>query len=472
MLAVTPDRSARVVVPEGDYRVTVERLPFGITVDSARYDSTNLSGSWVTLDADSPRELTIRFAATQGAWGVIRGRVTGIENLPSSAERAVILQGDTLLQRLEAVIGPDGSFEFPKAFSGAYTLAVDTGVFGVLSVPVNSGASDVELRVPAPVRMRGKVTTDNNATPPGFGFALVHNAQEIRVPVAVEPDGQFSAILPEGESRIAIVGMNTDLYPTRFTHGSANLFEAGLDLNGTNAATPIEIALGRVSATKHFKVSGRLVQARNSVGMRLGLASVVVLSGVMPDRQLTVTAAADGSFEFPAVLPGPYTITVQPPAMLRSLLPASMPVSIAVLDKDVDNVDVVIGGATLSGQVSVISGSQIPRFFFQLTGAGAAQPSNPQLGQAPNDIRPDVLFDGAFSVTLPMGRHFLTVEGFPETYTVREFTCGDIDLLKSPLTVGSGSSCQLRIVFASRRNTRIARANDLIGQEPNWSPTP
>lgn len=447
------------VLPEGENRLRLENLPFGYSVEAATYGTTDALRQPINVAADRAEEFVVRLAPSPGPWGRIRGRVAGFENLPSNPAPGVMLRADGLLRPLEAAVAADGSFEFRNVPPALFTATIFGGPFGPVSARVSGEFGEtryVDLTIPAARKVTGRVLAEDGQAP---GFSLMGGqsagAMEFRIPVDIQPDGRFTATLPEGESHIAIAGLDPAYYPKSFEYGDRNLSESALPAAAGSKPEELRVTLGLVASAPRLKVSGRVV----GPSPQPPLIRAVKLTSVMPDRVLTVTADANGSFEFNGVVPGVYRLHAQDavsvnfaPQVIQPGEPIEGALQIVVRDANITDANLIIPQMIrYSGVVRVESG-QLPRFSFRVTNE-----SEPVDRRIPIDVRPSVSSDGVLSVTLPVaGPARLELIDLPPSHIVKEFFCGNADLARVPLP--GNRPCDFHIVFTPRRTFQIAEA--------------
>ena len=118
------DRSFRVQVPPGEYRVGAPgRLPPGYTLRSIAYGGVDLLTSPMTITSSDSAELVIGLAVSGPPPTVsVSGRVTGIAS--GQVQRISLREptGGELSAALETNVGADGAFTFPKVLPGNYIV--------------------------------------------------------------------------------------------------------------------------------------------------------------------------------------------------------------------------------------------------------------------------------------------------------------------------------------------------------------
>jgi hypothetical protein len=146
--ALSPDGAFVAILPEGDYRIALgPGLAARYEVQSFTYGGVNLLTGAASVRASNPQELLLRLKINQATVRVA-GRVVGVN--PSVRPEGTVRLRSVLDQySIEAKIGPDGSFEFPRVYPGEYRLdPANPALVGFSSVVVGDKAiTDLELAV-------------------------------------------------------------------------------------------------------------------------------------------------------------------------------------------------------------------------------------------------------------------------------------------------------------------------------------
>lgn len=201
----------------------------------------------------------------------------------------------------------------------------------------------------------------------------------------------------------------------------------------------VSVTAGRtVSATDftlqrpvRLRVSGRIVRTRESVP----LPQRIMLNGnsMNGQSQLTVSPAADGTFEFKEVTPGNYNLQVSPG------IPGVSMQQFAVGDKDVEGLEFVVPlNRTVRGRIEIDGGTPTPPMSLSFIGARGnftARSNSPQ--------------NATFSITLPEGEHRMSVTGFPGGLAVKSVTMGSVDLLRNLLVIGDAEPEEIVVAFSA-----------------------
>jgi formylglycine-generating enzyme required for sulfatase activity len=277
-------------------------------------------------------------------------------------------RGAVLTPNVTTPVGANGAFEFRNLRPGAYTLEVPDAILSnATNVTVTDrDIMDVVLRVPPAVGITGSVVVEGGGLRPPF--IVTFTPYEGGVPpgiATVGSNGTFATRLPEGEYRLSWEGLPQGYRLKSAVSGSVDLLNVALAASSKAEPRQIVVTLSVASPPPWVKVSGRVRDPGNappSVPVRVNLASTpsaANLAAIVAQRGQAASALtaiqnllapspasdpgmeasvnADGSFEFPMVLPGAYSLRVTP----TSATPGN-PVAITVTNKDLSNVEVII----------------------------------------------------------------------------------------------------------------------------------
>ena len=251
----------------------------------------------VNVDAES-RDLRADFRLLRLPGTRVRGRVTPPPDV--GRERAV-LSGTLLGELLEAPVREDGTFEFGRVPRGSYLLSLYPPPSGMLSRPFQVSDEDVvsiDLVRPPTRTVSGRIVSERGPLPRsllGFRTELGY------VPAIVNPDGTFTASLHAARHQVEVGGLPVGYAAASVRAGAEELTDATVavaDRDVTNLVITVAVPShlprlrGRIDGFDATRSSARVVLTGPIVG--------------------TVEAAvqADGSFEFPALPPGLYRVTV------------------------------------------------------------------------------------------------------------------------------------------------------------------
>ena len=215
----------------------------------------------------------------------------------------------------------------------------------------------------------------------------------------------------------------------------------------------------------------RYIPAVRVSGTVIGLAGPEALIGidllVAPDEGLTwnngqyeiplASAVSDGAghFEFPAVVPGRYTLVVLKTARMSSPIAAfeqptlSVRVPVTVGEGDVDKLSLqLIAGVRITGAMIVdgqrkFSPAEMQRLAVTLTPVdGRGYPTH-----LPGSVREDGTFT---TLEYPAGRYVVNVSGMPAGWALKSISSGGRDVLAGQLEIRDVPAPPLTIVLTDQ----------------------
>jgi hypothetical protein len=427
-----------VTVPQGQYRLTTNGLAAGYTIRSIKMGDVDALNQPVTLSAAPGQVLTITLGVSSPPpWVTVSGRVIG--GTPVN----VSMSGTAMAETLNATVGPNGAFEFPRVLPGNYTVRTLPAIALAPAIPLTVGSTNVtnvELRIPATREVSGRIITRGNVPAPRLtlnlapigaqpaastpqtltvinGVATPTAAGTISIATNAGPDGLFKVTLPEGERRITIVpaSIPAGYVIESFTYGSVDL-----------KTNPIRVALNDASEIS-ISVDATQVRPRNISGKALGLLTTqgvrVVLQGGTLGTGVESPVAPDGSFGFTDILPGNYQIRL-------SLSGPTISTSVRVDNQDVTGVTITFPRRFYVAAHVVVDGDNgaapAPKVTLEATGATGTTVTATTITQSTG---------GPMQLALPDGEHRISVRNIPEGYILKSLRYGTTDLQESPLKI-------------------------------------
>jgi hypothetical protein len=285
----------------------------------------------------------------------------------------------------EALVQPDGSFEFLKMPPGKYTLRL-LPASPVVTVPIDVQDQDVgPLALSLGVAVSGRVLIEGGGelpprkdaplgmanVPPLLGLQARRTDSGAGPAVQLRPDGTFLWMAPVGEYRLGVTMLPFGYSVKSMEYGTANLVEVPLKITDPleNPSATIRITLTTTplpNESAGVKVSGQVLGIPGGassgefwVRLQTSVAPASITQGVLQrvgEAQLRI----DGTFELIRVPPGVYNAQVFP----RSGPPISGGMAIVVESADVTGAQLVANPAPISSIIS--SPSPLP-----LTSPGA-----------------------------------------------------------------------------------------------------
>jgi hypothetical protein len=416
------------LLPPGEYRVQVTGVPTGYYLQSIVAGSRDLTANPLKITASDAANITMTLGVSSGV--TVSGRIKPYEDTPQSPQR-VILARRAGRERFEASIKPDGSFEFPKVMPGAYNARVvmTRNVWSPptpLTVPTKD-LRDLEITIPASVKISGRVVVDGDGPAPKFALSLTHvsSSQVIQLEINALSDGTFSVTLPEGAYRLKTDASDEKRIPKAYllrslTYGRNDLLKESFVVSDKEHAE-IQVGFGTTAPNPWVKISGRVKGIDPADGpFRVtadGNDTAAVETFVNPD----------GTFEFPHVLRNTrYSVQLLPENKAASVA------RVAVADKDVSDVQIVVPPSSeTAGHVKVDGDAPIPGFVLSL--ATREKDEFGRIAAMHVAIKPDA--NGDFKAKLPSDERLVSIGELPFGYLVKSLNYGAVDLKKDPLKI-------------------------------------
>jgi hypothetical protein len=364
----------------------------------------------------------------------------------------------------EGALDSKGQFEFPAIAPGLYWLTVYP--YGT-TVPrhVVVGVKDtgpVILAIPARRQIRGRVVVEEEGPLPRAGLRAIPVTAPSAGRATVQADGTFVATLPDGEFQIEMTDVTAPYRVKSMQYGSVDLMRQKLKVTG-ESSQEIVVTLESIASAPWARVAGR------ATGGKLP-STKVALIGSTPRFFIESRIEADGTFVFPKVPHGTYTLRTEPPTY-------GMADKTVSIDRDVAALDVVIPEQrNLTVRVRVEGGGRRGGFGFSLRqndGKGfhflypgpMSAPlmlgrvdlecvsdfcSTARLGRLLSE--PVVITEAGtpetFTLKLPEGEYRLAVEGVSVGLGLKSVTFGSTNLMKETLKLTGENSPEVILTFA------------------------
>jgi hypothetical protein len=465
-LNISGDGSFKAMLPEGEYAVSVNlnsggngRPPY--EVRSLMYGNKDVTKTPLTITSSDSSQLKILFAPqTPNTFVTVSGRVQGLDtarimSAPASQPASVSLSSPAFLSTLTAVLAPDGTFAFPRVYSGAYTAQL-TGRLPALaampSVPLLVDRADVrnvQLIVPPQREILGRVTTEGRGAVPRFTMVLVPSAPTVANPVFVgldtRADGTFKVAVPEGQYRFSQPnGLPPGYGVKSIRYGNKDVTTGAITVAATDTD---ELRITITTPQRLTRVTGKVIGLDSIAFSRAPVLRLDSSLYAIPPR---APIAADGTFEFADVAPGNYTTSLENMGDLGAVA-----VSVVVSTTDVSDIQVSVPGQVdIQGQVVVLGESPMVRPTFQ----ALSQTGTPRF--LPTNAQPN----GSFRLTLPEGEWKLgNPTNLPTGYVLKAATYGSADVLQNPMKVSKGSNLRLVLTVAAPAQTSFTVGGRIEG---------
>jgi len=276
-------------IPPGRYFIVSGVTYYPSTVDADR-------AVVVTVGANSTTE-NLDFQLQRPFGGRVSGRVTPKPD--TGKQEKAILSGVNLQEILEVPVGPEGDFEFGHVPTGAYFVDLVPPSPGMGSFRVQVGDKDITglqlLRPPTQI-ITGRIVVENGPLPRA---QLAFSTATSYVGATINPDLTFSARLHSTRHQVELAGMPVGYSVVSVRTGSADASQGLVVSNADISGVVITVSAPRHLPRMRGHIAG-LPSARSS-------STKVQLTGPIVGR-LEAPVGQDGSFEFPAVIPGLYSL--------------------------------------------------------------------------------------------------------------------------------------------------------------------
>jgi len=413
-------------IPPGRYYITA-----GFIEQPTYYPGVAALSGATAIEVSAGRTISdINFTMAISAGVVVRGRVALPPAQPSLLVQRISMNSPGNLP-LEAVLKPDGGFEFTKVRPGTYTLMVMAP--GTLNQPLsiavgNEDVTGILVPLSPTILIAGTVVVEGGGLRPRFQISFASfKGTGPQTPAATPgPNGEFRTPVPEGDYRISWGGLPQGYFLKSITAGSTDLLANPLTVVAGRPPISIVVTLGVVTPAPWVKVAGRVTRP---AGSQTPLPKTVGLMGTSLIDVLEAPINSDGSFAFPMVLPGTYLSRMTP-------MPPMSPKQIIIPGKDTSNIEIPIPPTKdVPGRVTIEGNAPPPRLVFTMSDT---------TGSFSASAVPES--DGTFRVTLPEGerRTNLTAPGF----SVKAFSYGAANLLRDPLRISAADSAEFSIALS------------------------
>jgi hypothetical protein len=212
-----------------------------------------------------------------------------------------VLSGVNLGELIETPVRDDGTFEFGRIPSGSYLMSLFPEPSGVRSVPFRIAEQDVtgiEIVRPPVHTVSGRIVVEKGPLPRSF-LAFYTPIGAVSSPV--RPDGTFTARLHSATHTAELGGLPVGYAITSVRQGTQDVTGKGF----TVGAADISDLVINVRAPRQLPFfKGRITGASAiPAGARVTVTGPIITAAEVP-------LAADGSFQFAALPPGLYRISV------------------------------------------------------------------------------------------------------------------------------------------------------------------
>jgi hypothetical protein len=229
----------------------------------------------------------------------VGGRVRGTISPPPPSARSeiVVLSGTRLSELIEMPVGADGSFDFGHVPTGAYLLNIFPTPPGAASLTFQVGTSDppaINYRRPTTHAVTGRIVVENGPLPTTI---LLFRTATSYVSAPINPDGTFTTRLHAARHYADVGGLPVG-YDVRSVRVGTSDATNGIVVGEADVSNVVITVKAPANLPRlHGRISGAPANAR------VELAGPIV-------GTVTANIAADGTFTFPALVPGLYYLRV------------------------------------------------------------------------------------------------------------------------------------------------------------------
>lgn len=437
------DGRFQMIVPEGTYKLELDYLPAGYTVTSVAVGDTTTPSSLRIVQGMAPVVVAVQ-APSVARWKKVSGRVINSLDQGATSSESIELSDQEQALWLTAMIGPDGAFEFPQVFPGVYTVGlVGNGPSPRLSgLPAIAGRGPV-VRVDADdvvglrieriadvvresVPVQGVLRADDGGPVPSI--ALLQNG--LGVSTSTSSDGSLQVWLDPGDQQISVGDLPAEYVLRSLRYGNVDLLRERARI-GTGANARLEV----VVAARTERVP-RVVGGRLSGLERFGSDDrELVLSRQDSMQTLNIRWGGDGSFTFPRVFPGTYTIHARRRGAAWWMGHYVHLGQLVVGDSDVRDLNLVVPTPV---RVIMLGSPGVE--------IAALEPYVERVGASGTPIG---VYDRDTGLLFVRDGDRVAPGKLPPGFRVEQMTFGDIDLLRDPIRLSGAPLPVIRVTVGS-----------------------
>jgi hypothetical protein len=408
-------------VEEGNYSIELLELPPGYVMTSVKIGDRDVTKVPFRVTDGTPEVVITVTAPVTKPWRRVEGVIVNPLNAGGTSAETVQLQDSGMNLWLEAMVGPDGRFAFPKVLPGTYITRLVSSATrpDILGLPIinenptlvvtDSDIRDLRLeRVTTPLlaAVTARVTVDDDGPRPSVQFQI--DGKPLSSSQADLLDGRLLLRLPYGEHRIGATVSLDGIIVKSLRYGDIDLLKNTARIVPGQREELVVVLTAPIPRVLH-RVQGRIVRQGPPATQER-----VTLDG--DHQRVSVLANPDGSFDFPRVTAGVYRWSTQ---------------EIVVPDRDVTDLILRVG-ARVPVVVDVTGddgrGQQdLPHCPFEIRSSSGT--GNCALSGSALQVR-----DG----------DRVTVNNLPAWYKLESLRYGSIDLLRDPFLF-DGTSTAIRI---------------------------
>jgi len=232
--------------------------------------------------------------------GKLSGRVNA--NMRALGARTATITGGGLEDLIEVPVNSDGTFTFGHVPPGKYLLSLYPPTPGIASMPITVANADIggaELEPLPTKKVSGRIIVKNGSIPHGLlGFYTV----KTWVTSKINEDGTFFVDLHAARHQIDFAGLPVGYSVASVKVGDKDVTQQGIDVGNADVS---DVVITLNAPKKLAVVKGKITGLAPS---RYASTAVVMTGPTFNRGQADIEQ--DGSFQFDAVVPGLYKLTL------------------------------------------------------------------------------------------------------------------------------------------------------------------
>ena len=276
-------------------------------------EADNIRGAEVIAIQSGMEVENLNFQLLNRLGGKLSGRVNA--DMKVLGPRTATITGGKLEELIEVPVRPDGTYTFGYIPPGKYLLSLYPPTPGIASMPItiaNEDLSGLEL-VPLPTnKVTGRIIVRNGPIPHGIlGFYTLRTY----VSGTIHDDGTFAVELHSAQHQIDFAGLPVGYSLASVKIDGRDTTQQGVVVGNADVS---EVVI-TVNAPRHLAVVKGTITGLPQE--RFASTAVVLIGPTFNKLQADVEQS--GAFEFPAVVPGVYRLSL-------SGVPEVAPITIVV----------------------------------------------------------------------------------------------------------------------------------------------
>ncbi len=256
--------------------------------------------------------------------GKVIGRVNA--DMAVLGPRKATITGPPLEDLVEVDVGPDGNFQMPQLPNGNYLLSMWPPTSGMPSVKIKVTDKDItgEVLTPLPTQtVTGRIVVSKGPLPIPI---LLFETDRFQTGATINADGTFVAQLHADTHRVTVNGLPVGYSLMSVRVGDKDASQGIVVGKADISDVIISLNAPEKLAAVHGKITG-LATSRYA-NTRVQMTGLIV--GAMQ-----ASVRPDGTFDFPAVMPGSYTLKLNGVPEFSSMIvnadgPSTFDITVAV----------------------------------------------------------------------------------------------------------------------------------------------